>query len=90
MNRISSPQLVLAGVIIVFNVLGTMIAFKPQAYESDDEPANVQSVETLVSGHWYGISSSCRHEPFDERAQAFARKPGISPPIPECSERPGS
>jgi 4-amino-4-deoxy-L-arabinose transferase-like glycosyltransferase len=54
-------RLVLIGVILVFVVLGTVIAFKTPAYESADEPGHVQNIETLVSGHWYGMNSKCSH-----------------------------
>lgn len=50
----------LIGVIVVFVVLGTVIALGTPAYESADEPGHVQDIETLVSGHWYGMNSKCR------------------------------
>ena len=53
-------RLVLIGVILVFVVLGTVIAIKTPAYESADEPSHVRNIETLVSGHWYGMNSQCR------------------------------
>ena len=50
--------------ILVFIALGTFIAFKTPAYESDDnEPSHVQNIEMLVSGHWYGIPSNCSYAP---------------------------
>jgi hypothetical protein len=55
-------KLVLAGVIVVFVVCGTLIAFKTPAYESADEPGHVENIETLVSGHWYGMTSDCSYE----------------------------
>jgi 4-amino-4-deoxy-L-arabinose transferase-like glycosyltransferase len=48
-------RLFLIGVILVFIALGTVIAIKTPAYESSDEPGHVQNIETLVSGHWYGM-----------------------------------
>ena len=53
------PQLALAAVMILFVVLGTFIAIETPAYESADEPGHVENIETLVSGHWYGIDSRC-------------------------------
>ena len=53
-------KMVLAGVIVVFVALSTLIAFKTPAYESADEPGHVENIETLVSGHWYGMESSCQ------------------------------
>ena len=49
----------LAGVIVVFVVLGTVIAIKTPAYESADEPGHVQNIQTLVSGHWYSLDAPC-------------------------------
>jgi hypothetical protein len=57
------PRLALACILIVFVALGLLIAFKTPAYESADEPGHVQNIETLVGGHWYGMSSSCRTQP---------------------------
>jgi Dolichyl-phosphate-mannose-protein mannosyltransferase len=56
----NSARLVLIGVILVFVVLGTVIAIKTPAYESADEPSHVQNIETLVSGHWYGMNANCK------------------------------
>jgi 4-amino-4-deoxy-L-arabinose transferase-like glycosyltransferase len=68
----SYARLVLIGVILVFVALGTVIAIKTPAYESADEPGHVQNIETLVSGHWYGMH--CVSIPFkcsgDEAHQA--------------------
>jgi len=50
----------LVGVLVVFVMLGTFVAFKTPAYEAADEPSHVQNIETLASGHWYGISTKCR------------------------------
>jgi 4-amino-4-deoxy-L-arabinose transferase-like glycosyltransferase len=49
------PQLVLFGVIAVFVALATVISVKTPAWESNDEPGHVQNIETLASGHWYGM-----------------------------------
>jgi len=54
-----APHFVLVGVILIFIVMSSLIALKTPAFESDDEPDHVQNIETLVSGHWYGIPSSC-------------------------------
>lgn len=54
------PTVALASVMIVFVFLGIVIAVKTPAYESSDEPGHVQNIETLVSGHWYGMSSTCK------------------------------
>jgi hypothetical protein len=51
--------LALVGVVAIFLLLGTFIALKTPAYESADEPGHVENIETLVAGHWYGMSSSC-------------------------------
>jgi hypothetical protein len=52
---------------IAFAILGSVIALKTPAYEADDEPGHVQNIETLVSGHWYGIASSCRPSTTEDR-----------------------
>jgi Dolichyl-phosphate-mannose-protein mannosyltransferase len=52
-------KLVLAGVIVAFVILASVVAIKTPAYESGDEPSHVQNIETLVSGHWYGMNSQC-------------------------------
>ena len=54
------PVVALAAVISAFVILGTVIALKTPAYESADEPGHVQNIETLVSGHWYGMQASCQ------------------------------
>jgi Dolichyl-phosphate-mannose-protein mannosyltransferase len=60
-DSIDSHQvtLALACVILVFLVLGAVIASKTPAYESPDEPSHVQNIETLVSGHWYSMNAPC-------------------------------
>ncbi len=45
---------------IVFVFLGIVIAVNTPAYESSDEPGHVENIETLVSGHWYGMRSNCQ------------------------------
>ena len=45
---------------IIFVILGIGIAVKTPAWESSDEPGHVEDIETLVSGHWYGMSSTCQ------------------------------
>ena len=54
------PIVGLAAVMTLFVVLGIGIAVKTPAYESSDEPGHVQNIEALVSGHWYGMSSTCQ------------------------------
>ncbi len=54
------PIVALAAVMIIFVILGIGIAVKTPAYESSDEPGHVRDIETLVSGHWYGMSSTCQ------------------------------
>ena len=64
--RITSARgakIALVGVIAVFIVLGTIIAFRTPAYESADEPSHVDNIETMVAGHWYGMNSKCRFAP---------------------------
>ena len=58
-----NATLVLVGVLAVFVLLGTLIAVKTPAYESADEPGHVENIETLVSGHWYGMNSDCKYSP---------------------------
>lgn len=53
------PLLALAGITLIFIVLSSLIAYRTPAWESADEPSHVQNIETLVSGHWYGIDSRC-------------------------------
>ena len=45
---------------VVFVFLGIVIAVKTPAYESSDEPGHVENIETLVSGHWYGMRLNCQ------------------------------
>ncbi len=54
------PRLALAAVLVVFVGLSSFIAIKTPAYESADEPSHVENIETMVSGHWYGMTSTCR------------------------------
>jgi hypothetical protein len=54
------PIVALAAVMALFVVLGIAIAANTPAYESSDEPGHVQNIEALVSGHWYGMSSTCQ------------------------------
>jgi 4-amino-4-deoxy-L-arabinose transferase-like glycosyltransferase len=44
---------------IAFVVLGVLIAVETPAYESSDEPGHVENIESLVSGHWYGMQANC-------------------------------
>jgi hypothetical protein len=52
-------NVVLVGIIVAFIALSSVIAFKTPAYESADEPGHVENIETLVSGHLYGMNSHC-------------------------------
>ena len=54
----------LVGIIASFVALSTFIAIKTPAYEANDEPSHVQNIETLVSGHWFGMNSKCAWTPF--------------------------
>lgn len=54
---------------IVFVLLGVVIAVKTPAYESSDEPGHVENIETLVSGHWYGMTSNCQNPCSGNEAQ---------------------
>ena len=54
----------LLSILAVFIALSALIALKTPAYESADEPSHVQNIETLVSGHWYGMNSKCAWTPF--------------------------
>lgn len=53
------PKVALAAVIVVFVILGIVIAVRTPAYESADEPGHVENIETLVSGHWYSLTPHC-------------------------------
>ena len=57
-------NIALIGVIAAFIVLGTVIAIKTPAYESADEPAHVQNIETILAGNWYGMNANCKWSPF--------------------------
>ena len=48
-----APHLILVGVIVVYAFMATVISLNTPAWEASDEPAHVQNIETLVSGHWY-------------------------------------
>jgi hypothetical protein len=52
--------LVLGFILTVFVSLASVIAIKTPAWESADEPGHVRNIETLASGHWYGMNSQCR------------------------------
>ena len=69
----------LVGVIGIFIVLAAVIAFKTPAYESDDEPGHVENIETLVSGHLYGIPSTCRFNGGDILLQCSGTEPQQAP-----------
>lgn len=56
----------LVGIMVAFIALASLIAFKTPAYESADEPSHVQNIETLASGHWYGMNSKCEWSPYGE------------------------
>ena len=53
--------LALGFVILVFVALASIIAIRTPAWESADEPDHVYNIETLASGHWYGINTRCRN-----------------------------
>jgi hypothetical protein len=59
-DLLRGPLVALAVVLVLFVGLSSLIAVETPAYESADEPSHVQNIETMVSGHWYGMSSSCR------------------------------
>ncbi len=75
-NRVARQRahFTLATIIVSFFALGTVIAIKTPAYESSDEPGHVENVETLVAGHWYGMSPNCNW---------FTLK--VTPPLFACS-----
>ena len=50
-------------IVITFMILTTIVAVKTPAWESADESDHVQNIETLVSGHWYGMNSRCGFGP---------------------------
>ena len=58
------PTVTLLSVLAVFIALSTFIAVRTPAFESADEPSHVQNIETLVSGHWYGMNSKCEWTPY--------------------------
>jgi len=62
-DRDRRPLIALAVVIVVFLVLESVIAIRTPAYESADETGHVQNIESLVSGHWYGMDAPCHLNP---------------------------
>jgi 4-amino-4-deoxy-L-arabinose transferase-like glycosyltransferase len=61
-----SPTGVRVALILVvfgFIVLSSVIAVKTPPWQSSDEPEHVRNIETLVSGHWYGMNLDCRPKP---------------------------
>ena len=50
----------MTAVLAIFLAVGTIIAVRTPAYEAADEPGHVQNIETLASGHWYGMNAPCR------------------------------
>ena len=63
-SRGGSPRQVwvaLGFVILVFVALASIIAIRTPAWESADEPDHVYNIETLASGHWYGINTHCSY-----------------------------
>ena len=50
-------------VVFGFIVLSSVIAVKTPPWQSSDEPEHVRNIETLVSGHWYGMNLDCRPKP---------------------------
>jgi len=64
-SRPRSPRQVwlgLALVLFMFVALSSIIAIETPAWESADEPSQVQNVESIVGGHWYGINTHCQYE----------------------------
>jgi hypothetical protein len=54
-GRFRHPTMALAGVIVLFVLLTSLIALQLPAWEAPDEAAHVDNVETLVGGRWYRI-----------------------------------
>jgi hypothetical protein len=62
----NSPRevwIALIAVIAIFVTIATIIAVRTPAFEAADEPGHVQNIETLASGHWYGMNAPCRLDP---------------------------
>ena len=59
----ASPARVRVALILVvfgFITLASVVAVKTPPWQSSDEPEHVRNIETLVSGHWYGMNGDCR------------------------------
>ena len=50
-------------IVLGFVAIATFVAVKTPSWEAADEPGHVLNIETLVSGHWYGINLNCRPNP---------------------------
>ena len=72
----------LLSILAVFIALSALIALKTPAYESADEPSHVQNIETLVSGHWYGMNSKSAWTPF---GACTALEPKLTKPLSTIS-----
>ena len=62
----ASPARVRVALILVvfgFITLASVVAVKTPPWQSSDEPEHVRNIETLVSGHWYGMNGDCRPNP---------------------------
>jgi 4-amino-4-deoxy-L-arabinose transferase-like glycosyltransferase len=51
-------------VVLGFVALSSVIAIKTPAWEAADEPNHVVNIESIVGGHWYGITAHCRYGSF--------------------------
>jgi hypothetical protein len=71
--------LAFGGVLLVFAVIASVVAIKTPAWESADEPGHVQNIESLVSGHWYGIPSHCSHLPQPRVFDCAGTEPNQAP-----------
>jgi 4-amino-4-deoxy-L-arabinose transferase-like glycosyltransferase len=50
-------------VVVGFIALASVVAVKTPPWQSSDEPEHVRNIESLVSGHWYGMNRDCRPNP---------------------------
>jgi hypothetical protein len=56
-------RIALLVIVLGFVALASLVAVKTPPFQSSDEPEHVRNIETLVSGHWYGMDLGCRPPP---------------------------
>ena len=73
LGGVPSPARVRVALMLVvfgFIALASVVAVKTPPWQSSDEPGHVRNIESLVSGHWYGMNRDCRPNP--ERASLLS------------------